>query len=104
MDIADESGGRRDAKSTLAAVTATSEARIRTLNNKVFCCCCCCWFRMTIRGGVQKTERSGAERGRGGVCGVVRFGCVCDRLGWDGAASTEESAAAILPLFLPLLR
>lgn len=35
MDVTDESGGRRDVKSTLAAVTATSEARIRTLNNKV---------------------------------------------------------------------
>lgn len=35
MDVTNESGGRRDAKSTLAAVTATSEARIRTLNNKV---------------------------------------------------------------------
>ena len=35
MDVTDESGGRRDAQSTLAAVTATSEARIRTLNNKV---------------------------------------------------------------------
>lgn len=35
MDVKDESGGRRDAQSTLAAVTATSEARIRTLNNKV---------------------------------------------------------------------
>ncbi|CAM9333908.1 unnamed protein product [Sphacelaria rigidula] len=35
MDITDESGGRRDGQSTLAAATATSEARIRTLNNKV---------------------------------------------------------------------
>lgn len=35
MDITDESGGRRDAQSTLATVTVTSEARIRTLNNKV---------------------------------------------------------------------
>lgn len=35
VDVADESGGRRDAQSTLAAMTATSEARIRTLNNKV---------------------------------------------------------------------
>ncbi|CAN0360223.1 unnamed protein product, partial [Ectocarpus sp. 12 AP-2014] len=35
VDMADESGGRRDAQSTLAAMTATSEARIRTLNNKV---------------------------------------------------------------------
>lgn len=35
MDLTDEAGGRQDGKSTLAAVTATSEARIRTLNNKV---------------------------------------------------------------------
>lgn len=35
MDVTDDSGGRRDVQSTLAAVTATSEARIRTLNNKV---------------------------------------------------------------------
>ncbi|CAM9090655.1 unnamed protein product [Hapterophycus canaliculatus] len=35
MDLKDESGGRRDMQSTLATVTATSEARIRTLNNKV---------------------------------------------------------------------
>lgn len=35
MDITDESGGRRDGQSALAAATATSEARIRTLNNKV---------------------------------------------------------------------
>ncbi|CAM9178368.1 unnamed protein product [Scytosiphon promiscuus] len=35
MDLKDESGGRHDVQSTLATVTATSEARIRTLNNKV---------------------------------------------------------------------
>lgn len=38
MDLKDESGGRRDVQSTLATVTATSEARIRTLNNKVRNC------------------------------------------------------------------
>lgn len=35
MDVIDESGGRRDGQSALVAVMATSEARIRTLNNKV---------------------------------------------------------------------
>lgn len=35
MDVTDESGGRCDGQSALAAVTVTSEARIRTLNNKV---------------------------------------------------------------------
>lgn len=53
MNIADESGGRRDAQSTLAAVTATSEARIRTLNNKV-------GSAYDVTGGMQEVE---AERG-----------------------------------------
>lgn len=60
-------------QSTLAAVTATSEARIRTLNNKV--------RRTMIRGDTESRSGAGSIGLGSGIAWLVLGGCVT---GWDG--------------------